>query len=55
MHMKAILKLLGGIQSNYWGDISPLSPPCFDTTAYDYRGTSYIEEKFERKQVRHFS
>ena len=26
MQMKTILKLLGGIQSNYWGDISPYPP-----------------------------
>ena len=26
MQIKTILKLLGGIQSNYWGDISPPSP-----------------------------
>ena len=26
MQMKTILKLLGGIQSNYWGDISPIPP-----------------------------
>ena len=27
MQMWTILKLLGGIQSNYWGDISPIPPP----------------------------
>ena len=30
MQMKTILKLLGGIQSNYWGNISP-HPPGFGT------------------------
>ena len=25
--MQTIVKLLGGMQSNYWGDISPLNPP----------------------------
>ena len=30
--MRIILKLLGGIQPNYWGDISPI-PPGFGTTA----------------------
>ena len=32
MQMKAILKLLGGIQSNYWGGYIPPSPPGFGTT-----------------------
>ena len=30
VQMYTILKLLGGIQSNYWGDISPI-PPGFGT------------------------
>ena len=34
MQMKTILKLLGGIQSNYWGEyIPPISPPGFGTPA----------------------
>ena len=31
--MWTILKVLAGIQANYWGDISPPSPPCFGTPA----------------------
>ena len=27
LQMKTIFKLLGGIQSNYWGNISPIPPP----------------------------
>ena len=30
LSVQTILKLLGGIQSNYWGDISP-HPPGFGT------------------------
>ena len=33
MQMKTILKMLGGIQSNYWGGNIPPIPPCFVTTA----------------------
>ena len=33
--MCTILKLLGGIQPNYLGDISPI-PPCFGTSACSY-------------------
>ena len=31
MQMQTILKLLGGIQSNYWGINIPIPPPGFGT------------------------
>ena len=34
--MWTVLKLLGGIQPNYWVDIYLPSPPCFGTLAQDY-------------------
>ena len=41
--MQAILKLLGEIQSNYWGDIYPNPPlPGFDTP---------VSEKMKQRQT----
>ena len=46
MQMKTILKLLGGIQSNYWGGISPSR---FGTPAYFHTKT---EGKFRPEATR---
>ena len=40
--MQTILKLLGGIQLNYWGDISPHPPPGFGTP---------VGEKMKQRQT----
>ena len=43
MQMQTILKLLGGMQSNYWRDISPHTPPS------DF-GTP-VSEKMKQRQT----